>query len=129
MVIIMRATLCALVGSIHPSDEVEGLPLLLLDTKDISTSFHSRHDVAKEDQAPTGKTIKMRSLASLLTLQEQDLYVVHGVLCTCASRAFCALCACGLYALCAPVCRGDRRCPRFCVCSLEGTFLCSGCSM
>ena len=79
MVIIMRATLCALVGSIHPSDEVEGLPLLLLDTKEISTSFHSRHDVAKEDQAPTGKTIKMRSLASLLTLQEQDLYVVHGV--------------------------------------------------
>ena len=71
----MRATLCAVVGSIHPSDEVEGLPLLLLDTKEISTSFHSRHEVTSEDQGPTGKTIKMRSLAGLLTLQEQDLFV------------------------------------------------------
>eukprot|EP00750_Incisomonas_marina_P026019 INCI5864.18.p1 GENE.INCI5864.18~~INCI5864.18.p1 ORF type:complete len:3168 (+),score=718.64 INCI5864.18:265-9768(+) len=75
MIIIMRATLCAVVGSIHPSDEVEGLPLLLLDTKEISTSFHSRHEVTSEDQGPTGKTIKMRSLAGLLTLQEQDLYI------------------------------------------------------
>ena len=81
MLALLRCTLCALVGSVRPTDEVEGLPLLLLDTKSISKAFAGRHvhlggdSEGAEKKKSRTKTVKMRSLAGLLTLKEQDLYI------------------------------------------------------
>ena len=81
--VVLRCTLCALVGNTRPTDEVKGLPLLLLDTKDISISFLKRHENAEEATKDVlqGKVVKMRSLAGMLTLQEQDAYIpMFGIL-------------------------------------------------
>jgi Ca2+-binding EF-hand superfamily protein len=77
---ILRCCLCKLVGSLSPSDEVEGLPLLLVDTRSVSIVFAGRHHGLQEDRqilSPSlgPKMIKMRSLASELTLAEQDSYI------------------------------------------------------
>jgi hypothetical protein len=83
MLNILRCCLCAIVGSVKTTPELEGLPLLLVDTKTISILFDDRHahlsdendDRRKLVAGPKPKEIKMRSLASALTLKEQDLYV------------------------------------------------------